>query len=158
MQKNKENKGKKRLKVAVCGIGNPMRGDDGVGPLAVTMLRKEITSKDVLLLDCGTTPENYLGKVEKFSPGRVIIIDAVEMGTRPGEFAIVDVQKIKGLLISTHKIPVRLFVEYLDKKLKVEIVFIGMQPKTIVFGSGMSGECESAIGDMLFVIKEKILT
>ena len=38
------------MKIAVCGIGNRIRGDDGVGPEVIRTLRPDVADMDVLLL------------------------------------------------------------------------------------------------------------
>ncbi len=127
------------MKIAILGVGNRMRGDDGVGPAAVELLEKELDgNNDVLLLDCGLAPESFSGKVEKFGPEKIIIIDATDMGMEPGSVEVLDHTKIKGSLISTHKLPLLLMIEYLQKRIGAEITFVGCQPEGHAFGSKMS--------------------
>ena len=52
----------------ILGIGNPLRGDDAVGLKVIQNLSGRIPG-NVLLLECGMTPENYLGKIEEFDLG-----------------------------------------------------------------------------------------
>jgi hydrogenase maturation protease len=45
-------------KTVIVGIGNILKGDDGVGPLICQQLRgNEICAE---LIDAGTVPENYI--------------------------------------------------------------------------------------------------
>lgn len=130
------------LKTVVCGIGNRMRGDDAVGPLVIDELRGKT---DAMLIDCGESPESYTGKIEKAKPGRIIIVDAVDMEKPPGTISAIDVMKIKGVVMSTHNIPMTLFLEYIQTRVKSEIVFIGIQPERIAFNRKPSLSCRKAV-------------
>ena len=133
------------MKVAVCGIGNRIRGDDGIGPEVIDALRPDVDERNVLLLDCERSPENVLGKLQAFSPEKVILIDAVEMGKKPGSIGLVDIHTIRKQTMSTHKLPLNLFIDYLQSRMKFKLIFIGVQPRELGLNSEMSGECRKAI-------------
>ena len=68
----------------ILALGNPLRGDDGVGPAVVTALRQARLPADVSLNDDGGR-----GLMTALLTGeyrRVIIVDAVDVGGRPGEW------------------------------------------------------------------------
>lgn len=133
------------VKVAVCGIGNRIRGDDGVGPEVVSALVPEVGDKGVLLLDCDSNPENMLGELQEFSPEKVIMIDAVDMGERPGSVGVIDIHSVRKQAMSTHKLPLSMFIDYLRSKMSFKLVFIGVQPKETGLDKGMSKEVRAAI-------------
>lgn len=114
----------------VMCIGNDEGGDDAVGPYIAKELKKHGFEN---VIDCGTVPENYTSLVKEKNPDELLIIDAVEMGLKPGEIRIVPKEKIGVMTISTHGIPVSVLMEYLEQYVK-KIILIGIQPKT------MSGE------------------
>jgi len=133
-------------RIVVCGIGNRLRGDDAVGPMVIDELQKKNPPETTMLLDCGLTPEGFAGKVISFEPDMIIIIDAVEMNRLPGEVADIPAEKIKAQLATTHKMPITLFIDYLQRSLpKAEIAFIGIQQSTTTFGEGMSNACKKAV-------------
>ena len=74
-------------KIAVCGIGNRLRGDDAAGPLVIDMLAQSFPAENVLLLDCGTVPERFTSKIVSFSPDMLIIVDAVDMAGPPAPWS-----------------------------------------------------------------------
>lgn len=121
----------------VMCIGNPYGGDDAVGPY----ISKKLKQLNIDVVDCKTTPENYTNVVKQFNPKRLIIIDAAEMGLKPGEIRIVPKEKIGVMTISTHGIPLSLLMDYLEKYVK-EVILIAIQSQK------MSGE-------MTIKIKEK---
>ena len=127
----------------VCGIGNRMRGDDAIGPLVTDRLRGRT---DAELIDCGESPESYLGKIEKLKPAKIIIVDAVEMDKSPGTVSVIDTKLIKGVVMSSHNMPMTLFLEYAESRLKAKIVFVGVQPSSTAFCEGLSPECSKAFG------------
>ena len=94
-----------------------------------------------MVIDCGTTPENYTSVIKQINPKKLIIIDAADMGLKPGEIRIVPKEKIGVMTISTHSIPTSVLMNYLEQYVK-EVILIGIQPKN------MSGE-------MTIKIKEK---
>jgi hydrogenase 3 maturation protease len=144
------------MRVAVCGIGNRIRGDDGVGPEAIAALRGDVDERNVLLLDCEMSPENFLGDLQAFSPDKVILIDAVERGKSPGSIDIVDIHTIKKQAMSTHKLPLNLFIDYLQARMRFKLLFIGVQPKQTGLGTEMSKECRQAIPLVRELVKQHL--
>ena len=106
-------------------IGNIDGGDDAIGPFIANKLKDDFT-----VLDCGIVPENYTSEVKRYKPKNLIIIDAVEMGLKPGEIRIVPKEKIGVMHISTHGIPISVLIGYLEQYVE-NIIFIGVQPKAI---------------------------
>lgn len=129
-------------------IGNPEGGDDAVGPYIAEKLKKETS---LTVLNCGVIPENYTSVVKKNNPGKLVIIDAVDMGLEQGEIRIVPKEKIGLFTVSTHGMPISLLIQYLEQYVK-NIVLIGIQPKT------MSGEITAIVkksaNDLIVLIKK----
>lgn len=133
-------------------IGNRDGGDDAVGPYIADRLKKD--SDDFVVLDCGVAPENFTSVVKKHAPKDLIIVDAVEMGLKPGEIRIVPKEKIGVMHISTHGIPVSVLINYLDQYVE-NIIFIGIQPKAM---SGRFTDIVKENADQLIeLIKKKNL-
>ncbi len=138
------------MKYLLMCIGNRDGGDDSVGPYVADILKKE-KSKDIEVIDAGTVPENYTGKVKKLNPEKLIIIDAIDMNLEPGEIRIVLKEKIGVMHISTHGIPISVLVNYLEQYVK-EILIIGIQPKKM---SGKISKTAKKAGDKLIGILKK---
>ncbi|NOQ55894.1 MAG: hydrogenase maturation peptidase HycI [Nanohaloarchaea archaeon] len=126
--------------IVVCGIGNSTRGDDACGPYVVEKLFT-LKIKGIYPIDCGVAPENFIGKIRKINPKKVIIVDAVDLDVVSGSYEVIDIDKIKGELLSTHKLPVSLFIASIQNDIGCEIEFIGIQPKGLGFCEEMSPEC-----------------
>ena len=145
------------MKICVCGVGNRIRGDDGVGPKVIKELHKTYSGNDsILLLDAQANPENFVRDIERFRPDKMIIIDAVEMGGFPGEVRQIDYDTIKKQALSTHKLPLSIFIDFLQRKMKFRLLFFGVQPKTIGFNKKMSGPVRRSIPDLVNIVNSHI--
>jgi len=123
-------------KVLIVGIGNPLRGDDGVGPEIINRLNNPLPR--LLLFDVGETPENYLGKIVKQKPDTMVLIDAVDFGSSPGTIKIIEKDDIKDESLSTHNASLNLVAKYLQKETSADVFLLGIQPKTTEFGREIS--------------------
>ena len=132
-------------------IGNRDGGDDAIGPYVADKIKK-IENKEMFALDCGTVPENYTSVVKKYYPKNLVIIDAVEMGLKPGEIRIVPEEKIGKMHVSTHGIPISVLMMYL-KEHAGRILLVGIQPEIM---AGRITKSVKKSGDKLVeIIKNK---
>ena len=83
----------------ILGIGNEMRGDDGLGSVLAQELSK-LKGKNITIFDGKTVPENFTGAIKRETPSHIIILDAVEMDELPGQ--LVFKEEIANYSISTH--------------------------------------------------------
>ena len=70
--------------VLVLGLGNPLRGDDGVGPRIIEELTRRGLPEGVTVRDVGNAGLDLLNILEGWE--RAVIVDAAEMGREPGQF------------------------------------------------------------------------
>jgi len=131
-------------RVAIVGVGNVMRGDDGFGAVLVRILKRRVNSERILLIDAEMMPENYGKKIREFKPEKVLIIDAVDFNSSPGDVVIFGEDAIKENFMSTHKIPLSVFASFLRRDTRAEFFFLGVQPKKIELGEKMSKEVARA--------------
>lgn len=117
-----------RVAYLIMCIGNIDGGDDAIGPYIADKLMQE--EGDLVVLNCGTVPENFTSVVKQHNPKNLIIVDAVEMGLDAGEIRIVPKDKIGVMHISTHGIPISVLISYLEQYVE-KIYFIGIQPKSV---------------------------
>ncbi len=122
---------KNKKRIAICGIGNNIRGDDAFGILVVENLKKNIKDKKILLLNCGEIPENYGSKIIDFKPDLVVFIDAVDFKGKVGEYIIADPEGTIGETVSTHNLPLKIFVNFIKNMHNAEFVLIGCQPGSL---------------------------
>jgi hydrogenase 3 maturation protease len=134
----------------ILGIGNTLNGDDGIGVYVAQRIIEQLQAAEeepeqaqamgmsgVIAIDCGTTPESYTSIVRKHNPDRLVLVDAADMGLRPGSYRIVPPEKIGVMHVSTHNIPLSVFVSYVSEFCKA-VVLIGIQPDSMDFGTALS--------------------
>jgi len=142
-------------RIVILGIGNEFGGDDSLGLLAAQKLRQALSNMPrVEVLTAATAPENFTGKLRRLSPSHVIFIDAAESGERAGIVKLVDPHKIEKQMPSTHGIPLYMLVEYLEHELNCKVIILGIQPKRASFGGSISGEVESSVTQLVFILKQ----
>ena len=132
-------------RAAICGIGNRLFGDDGIGPAAVEDLRRYVKSCRVLVADCGASPGQSLKKLLSFQASVVVVIGAVDMGRTAGTVQLLTADDARRMLLSTHKVDYGMFLRYLQNSLQAKIHFIGVQPKGEKNGDGLSPECRKSL-------------
>lgn len=148
-------KGRVRGIIAIVGIGNIIRADDGFGPKLIEYLqRKHIKAS---LFDCGTVPENYIFPILSTSCDTIIVVDAADFGAKPGEIKIIALNEISGTGLSTHNSSIRLFLDLLmTGKDNLNIFAVSMQPKRIGFGEPLSDEVRSGIDTLSDIFAEAL--
>ncbi len=137
-------------KYFLMGIGNTLRGDDGIG----SIIARNFKDNNWLSLDCGVAPENFTSIVKKNKPQLVVLIDVVEMDLKPGEFRIIHPEKISIMHLTTHSIPLSFLISYL-KSFTPEVIFIGIQPKLIYYSTSISPEVFKSSEEIIKILKDK---
>lgn len=137
-------------KYILLGIGNTLRGDDGIG----SIIAQSFKDHDWLSIDCGVIPENFTSIVKKNRPNLVVLIDAVEMGLKSGEFRIISPDKISTLHLTTHSMPLSFLISYL-KEYTQELIFIGIQPKIIDYSNSVSPKVLKCSEEIIKILKDK---
>jgi hydrogenase 3 maturation protease len=145
-------------RLVVLGIGNELRGDDTAGVLVVKKLKRALKDlKNVLIINCGTAPENFLSKVKAFSPSHVLVIDAIDFKGESGSVILYEAEKEMIESISTHRLSVSLVRAYLEESgLKTKFFLIGIQPKNILLGARISHEVNEAVEIITKILKKII--
>lgn len=147
------------MKTIILGIGNTLKGDDGVGPYIISKCKDSPfphplglihsvspTGKrvEVELIDAGTVPENYIQKIIDSKPDNLIIIDAIDFGGKPGEVKWLNEISSENISISTHNLPPGFFINFIKQQTGTEIKIIAIQPKRIKFNTPLSEEVKES--------------
>ena len=126
-----------RGRVVIAGVGNPLRGDDGFGPLMIQRLRGKVKAA---LFDCGSAPENFLGPIRRQYPDTILVLDAADFSADPGEVRVFDSSQWQGGGFSTHNLSLNLFADLLSADTSARIYLVAIKPRTIGLGQPMSPE------------------
>jgi hydrogenase 3 maturation protease len=142
-------------RIAILGIGNDLRTDDGLGPFIVNSLG--IKDSDIMIENVGSVPEGFARPLAEFGAECVILIDAADMRKPPGHIELVTKERIGGISISTHSMPLSLLMMYLEQQTGGKTILIGVQPKSIQFGEGLNPEIQS-VAEWIISMLERLLT
>ena len=143
----------------ILGIGNEIKGDDGLGPIIAKKSSALFDkNKNIIVFDGGTVPENYTGSIRKEKPTHIVLIDAVDMKKEPGYIRVVEKEEIANYNISTHAMRISYLIKYIETTIGAQIILVGVQPKSMGFAEPVSKEVEKSIDEVVStfykVIKE----
>jgi hydrogenase 3 maturation protease len=154
--------------VVVMGIGNPCRGDDAAGSMVAQKLSvmwhghpgHDIAGLHVI--DAQEVPENYLRQVVDREPDIIVLIDSVDLMSLPGSVALLDKDQLAGYWPSTHRMPLSLLMDYLERETHARICLVAIQPRHTGIMQPMSGEVHASVAGMasllIKVLAEKRLS
>lgn len=154
----------RRARTIVLALGNPLRGDDGIGIAIINALEANPRlPQGVDLIDGGTPGIDTSLLLQGYH--RAIIVDAAEMGLLPGtwaQFVLNDNAFLKpndaDQLISVHSAGLAEALElgYTLGILPDDITICGIQPSTIGWSSGLSNPVQEAIPAVCSAILEML--
>ena len=158
----------------VLGLGNPLRGDDGVGPAVIEWLRaamRPVESKDpppdVKVMDGGTRGLDLLLTLAEHR--RVLIVDAADVGRAPGEWlrfvlspalspalsegegeCAGEVEGAEAPALSAHSAGLAdaLTLGAAIGMLPEQTIIFGVQPARVDWSPGLSAEVQRAVPDV----------
>jgi hydrogenase 3 maturation protease len=140
-----------RGKTVFVGVGNRLRGDDGLGPVIVLSLRE---ATDCPCIDAGDAPENHVGPIVRERPDTILIIDAVHLNGEPGAYVILHEEDIARTGFSTHTLSPHLFMHRLREMVNADILLLGVQPLDMKFGEHLSQPVEAAVQELVLLLTE----
>jgi len=138
-------------KLVILGIGNPLKADDALGLRILKGLRGKV-SPSVELIEAETMPENFTEEIERSRPSHVLFVDAAHFGTEPGTTKLIPPEKIAGITVSTHAMPIYVLAEILEKNINAKVALLGVQPKTIELSEELSPEIKEATRKIVEVL------
>lgn len=145
----------------VLGLGNPLLGDDGLGPRAVEALREEPLPAGVRLRDGGTGGLSLLAEIEEVE--RLLVIDAVDLGpgSEPGALVRLERDELprtcaRGL--TAHQVGLRdlLALCALRGTLPGSVVLFGVQVEQLALGTGLSPRVAAALPSLVAAVRGEL--
>lgn len=129
-------------KTMLVGIGNPLRGDDGVGPYIVELVRRRGASPRLEFLNVEDVPENFVFRLAAAEARNVVFVDAVIAGAaHEGTVLFAPLAEFDelGETASTHKLALKLSGRVLEAAGK-RVYLLGVVPKTTAVGAKLTPE------------------
>jgi hydrogenase 3 maturation protease len=112
-------------KVAIVGVGNAMRGDDGFGPVLTERLKGRVSAS---LINAGATPENHVKAIRESRPDAILVIDAADFGGNAGDIRLLERKDVPTYGLSTHNASLALFFDFLEADTKAKVYMLAVQP------------------------------
>jgi len=142
-------------KIVVMAVGDELDPRDCLGYLA----GKKIASralKGIEVLITEQMPENFTSEVRRLKPSHVVLIDATEMGRKPGDVAFIGSAQITATRVSTHALPLSAVMDYLRNELHIEVSLIGIQPAEAadVGGGRQPSDVQQGVDRIVLAFKE----
>jgi len=145
----------------ILGCGNILFGDDGFGPEVIKYFQDhcEIPS-DVCVINAGLSVRDLLFTItlSDTKPKRIIIVDAVDIGRRPGDTFELDLSELPETKIddfSMHQIPTSNLLKELKIFCGIDIFIISTQIQNIP--EEVSPGLSQAVQDSIPLACDKIL-
>lgn len=139
-------------RIAILGIGNPLRSDDAAGALVARELGKSRLIQDldfIRVLEAGHAPENCTAELRRFAPTTVILVDAAQMNEAPGTIRWIRMDELDGLSASTHTMPLSLLAKYLTLELDCDVELLGIQPRSNEVGETVGEAVLQAVDEVV---------
>jgi len=145
--------------ILVLGLGNPLRGDDGVGPRLVEELARRGLPTGVTALDGGAGGLGLLQVLDGWQ--RVVVVDAADVGREPGQFVRFTPDQARlaqaADRFSLHNAglgEILALANALGRTLPPMVIF-GVQPAEIGWREGLSPAVEAALPAMIDAVLEE---
>lgn len=146
-------------KLAVLGAGSVLRADDAAGVLVVKNLMNIFGRggcRNLGLYAGETAPENFSGKIRRFCPSHLLLIDAADAGRIPGSIMHMQPAEVGGISFCSHMLPLRIMSEFLEKETGTAVTLIGIQYKNIDFDAKVTQEVQEAVDEISEVLERTI--
>lgn len=133
--------------LAVVGLGNPLRRDDGIGILLLARLRQTLGGQDIAFYDFGTASLGLVNLMRNFY--RVLLIDAIDAGLPPATVRLFPLSEAASLPaknpVSSHELSLADLGE-LCRSLRIgaDVRVAGIQVGDAAYGLGLTQELAAA--------------
>jgi len=142
-----------KRRILVLGLGNALMTDDAFGHRMINALQGRFRfPAEVTVLDGGTLGLDLLPRLEGI--GRLLVIDALEMGAAPGTVFRLQGEEVPRAFaskLSVHQMGLQdlLAVAELQGHLPDELVVWGVQPESIEMGLELTAPVAAAMEEAM---------
>jgi hydrogenase maturation protease len=132
-------------RVVVVALGDRSTGDDAAGPLLIDLLQGKT---DLLLLDVGSYPQNYMGVIARQNPDTVVFADGAELGLPPGSIRYLGVRDVTDLGGGSHGFPLTMLMDQIARMAQAEVFLLAIQVASLSRGAGLSRSVADAVDEI----------
>jgi hydrogenase 3 maturation protease len=116
-------------KVALVGVGHPLRGDDYVGSYVAKKLLHKNQTPHIRLFDAERGVEAIISKIQSYKPKQTVFIDACHMNLPAGTVRMIPAESTDYPFFTTHSLPLRLLIKQFLRE--SECWVLAIEPKQI---------------------------
>jgi hydrogenase maturation protease len=149
----------KGARILIIGVGNYLLMDEGVGIHIINELEQYKLPQNVEIYDGGTGGFKLVDLV--YGANKVIFIDAVDMGKRPGTVTAFKPEDVRSMypkkkysLHDTDLSEVIKMIKLLGNPPEIEI--IGVQPETINYGILLTEKLKNSVPNIIQTVLNRI--
>jgi hydrogenase maturation protease len=151
-------------KTLICGFGNRLKKDDGLGAYVIEQLAKQKLPDRIILRDFGTS--GFWAALEIGDYDKVIVIDAIRAGEKPGTLYRMTLDRENALnnylpgsfVISLHEegLGEAFATAALIGHFPEEVVILGCEPEDVSFGLTQSETVKETANRLLELVLHEI--
>lgn len=146
-------------KTVVIGLGNQYMKDDGIGLQVTRELKRHDLGKEILVYDYQALDLSLLWEFQGAS--RVIFVDAMKSGERPGTISRYTIAASKDPLIQLPSLHALQLYDMFDLAsqtglLSCPVIIIGVEPKDCDVGEGLTEELTAALPRVVDKVIEEL--
>ena len=128
-------------KIAVIGLGNSLRRDDGIGIIILESLLNNYKREGIDYLNFGSASFDLAHRLQDYD--KALLIDGINAGMPSGGLKIFDLEQAsfteKDNLISSHELNLKdIFKLTRNLEIKAKIYVAGIQVQDVDFGESLS--------------------
>lgn len=143
-----------RYKVSVIGLGNELRGDDGIGVHAIRMLQGMLPS-EVPCQEIGSAVLQAQDLLE--ASQTVIVIDAVRAGSTPGTILLMDVADARlNHSDSLHDLSIPGLLRLIPQERRPRALVVGIEPQTTDYALTLSNPVAYALPKIQYIVTQMV--
>ena len=124
-----------------------------MGPVVVGMLAASGVDS---VIDAGTSPEIETWRVRELRPDTVLFVDAVDLGAAPGDAAILEPTDLRSTGFDTHRAPLKLTMDYLERELGCTCRLLAVQPRDVRQDAPMCAEVRQSAENLAEMLAEHL--
>jgi hydrogenase 3 maturation protease len=106
------------------------------------------------VVDSGVAPELDTWRIRELRPDNVLFVDAVDFGGKPGEVTLLAPADLRKIGFDTHRAPLKLTMEYLERDLGCKCYVLAIQPRDVRQGAPMCSEVKRSAANLVEVLVE----
>lgn len=152
------------MNTLILALGNPLRGDDGIGAAVLEAIDRQVLPPEVTLIEGGTPGLETVLLLQDYD--RALIIDAADMGQPPGTWRCFTPESA---LLAAGDLALRGTVHYAGlaealalgaalNVLPLTILIFGVQPESIGWTPGLSAAAAAAVAPVAQAVIEAALS